>query len=160
MVLFRITMHDSLKTIICDYAIGYGVWFILFFSSSFIAISLLQEEKYCFYEFILDVIEVISAFSVFFFLGLFDTNTIHTPNFRGIYSSIFCITFIQFLWRYHIIDSFSDILMILRGILLLLATLGAVWFYKFNVFNFINLVAMFFLLYKYFIIIKLMSRKN
>lgn len=153
LVLFRVTMHDSLQGAFRDYALIYGVLLVLWFSLSFVSIGIYPEEEYSLFEFVLDLLEVGLTFGMFYFLGLFSTDVIHDPNLRGMYGLIALATVVQALWRLFWHDSFGLRLWYLRVALFGVGVAGWVILHRYSVFNFLAVITNIFLLFGYYRII-------
>lgn len=149
LVMYRATMHETLVEFVTDYALGYGILFVLFFSASFVAISIVRDRDYLLWEFFLDVLEVVCVFYAFYYLGLFDTSRIVPPNFKGVYASIAVLAIFQALWRLFLIDDVGRRLVNLRIATISVAALGYVFLHRYTWFNVASLLAYFLLVVQY-----------
>ena len=154
LVLYRLTMHESVFSAAHDLALGYGIVFVLWFSASFVAISLVPVERYTGYEFLLDTIEVILTFCAFYFLGLFSTDSIREPNLRGVYGSAFVLGVAQALWRFCLPDSHDFRLWILRLTLLLTNGVGLARLHVYAWFNNLAFLVMVILVLVYVLVLR------
>lgn len=149
LVMYRATMHKTLVEFLTDYALGYGILFVLFFSASFVAISIVRDHDYLLWEFFLDVLEVVCVFYVFYCLGLFDTSKIAPPNFKGVYAALAVLAVFQALWRLFLIDDVGRRLFNLRMATIAVAALGYFFLYPYTWFNVTSMFAYFVLVVQY-----------
>jgi hypothetical protein len=137
LVLYRLTAHSTLVEILSDFALWYSLLFLIFFSASYVAISMIPGKNYTTYEFVLDSLEVVLAFAVFLSLGLFDTTSVPPPpaNLRGVYAAIALLALVQTLWRLFLGDQYSQRLWFLRLTSLAVAVAGFLFLHQYRWFN-------------------------
>jgi hypothetical protein len=100
--MLRIALHQQQgkppSAIFLDMPMNWGVLILFFYSGCFIGILESSDESYGLAAFLLDLIEVISIFCLFFFGGLFDVKTIQDPDFQKMYFVLIIIIALQHVW--------------------------------------------------------------
>ena len=96
-LIYRIVKHENLICAISDIALYYSALALIFFSVCFLAVSETKVNEYRPLLFLFDVIEVVSIFLIYYFLGLFASD-MPTPNLRAVYIVLAVLLPIQWIW--------------------------------------------------------------
>lgn len=135
LVLYRGTRHETLPSALADFALIYGILFVVWFSLSFTKISMIPDRNYTLFEFSLDLVEVALTFGMFYYIGLFSMDQILTPRLDGMYGLLVLLTIAQALWRLLQTDRHSKDMWVLRLTLFSTSLIGYFWLHKYLAFN-------------------------
>lgn len=135
LVLYRVTMHNSPESMMRDFSLGYGSLALLLFSANFLAICRVPPLEYSPHRFVIDVLEICAAFAAFYFLGLFDTTRITTPDLRLVYLCMTVLGLLSIGWTVGLTREPGYLLWAARIGLLAVGGAGSVWLYSFWWFN-------------------------
>ena len=131
LLISRITTRPSLSNIAGDISIYFGILILIYFSASFLVNDSTLVLLYGPAAFLLDVIEIVLIFLMFYFLG-FDPSNPGKPDLRNFYLSLAFIPALQELWNWATEHNHFYGLSVPATVILLV---GVFWGFHYQYFN-------------------------